>query len=261
MIGVACTAAIALSSCSTTTDGTGTPGSGTAAAKAGPTATPTDAASLGAALRRGAASMSSAHVTMDVILAGQSVHGAGDETLAGGKATGIDLTESVPGLGTIRLILAGGKLYVRLPASLNHTGKPWVLVRADSSDSLVRTLAASLSSLESSASLDSLKAFTASAKSVKLDGAETIGGVPAAHYSIVVDVTKLPDTIAGKQALEASGITTLPVELWIDRKNRPVKMSEHLTVQGQQADTEVSLSRFDAPVHISAPAPDQVSTS
>ena len=59
MIGVACTAAIALSSCSTTTDGTGTPGSGTAA-KGGPAATPTDSASLGAALRSGAASMSSA---------------------------------------------------------------------------------------------------------------------------------------------------------------------------------------------------------
>jgi hypothetical protein len=260
MIGLVCTAAIALSSCSTTTDGVGTAAGGTAAT-ARPTAAPTDAASLGAALRSGAASISSAHVTTDITLAGQSVHGAGDETLAGGKATGIDLTESLPGLGTIRLILADGKLYLRLPASLNHTGKPWVLVRADSGDALVRTLASSLSSLEGPASLDSLTAFTASAKSVKLDGTETIGGVPAAHYSIVVDVTKLPDTGAGKQALEASGITTLPVELWIDAKNRPVRMSEHLNVQGQQADTEVALGRFDVPVHISAPAPDQVSTS
>jgi hypothetical protein len=221
---------------------------------------PTDAAGLAALLRRGAESLSSAHLAMGVTASGEQIRAVGDETLSAGKLTSMDLSETIPGLGDIELILADGKTYAKLPSALNHSGKPWVLVRADSADSVVRTLASSLSTVQSSASLDTFPTFTAAAKSVTSHGPAQVSGVAATHYSIVVDTTKLPDSMPGKQALVAAGVTTLPLELWIDAQGRTVKVSQDLSVQGHEIRTTVLMTKFDAPVSISAPPASQVST-
>ena len=85
-------------------------------------------------------------------------------------------------------------------------------------------------------------------------------GAAATHYSIVVDVTKLPADNSTKQALATAGLTSLPIEMWVDSKGRLVQLTEALTVSGQSTSTKITISKYDQPVTITAPPADQVST-
>jgi hypothetical protein len=251
-----------LASCASAITGQGSVGApGLGGSGPAPGQTPTDPAGLAALMQRGVASVTSAHVSFAVDAAGQGVKGTGDETLTAGKVTAIDLSESINQTGTLRLRVVGGKTYVGLPTALNHSGKPWALVTANSSDPVIRSMNASIGDAQNAASLATPSAFVAAATSIKLDGPDQVDGAAATHYSIVVDVTKLSGAFPGLQTLIASGVPTLPVELWIDAQGRPVKATEHFTVQGQSVSSLIGLGKYDAPVHIAAPSPDQVSTS
>ncbi|MDQ2750259.1 MAG: hypothetical protein M3Y44_12160 [Actinomycetota bacterium] len=259
-----CAATTTLAGCAATVAGHGSrgvPGIGASSGVAQSGPTPTDAPGLAALMQRGVASVTSAHTTFDVEAAGQGFKGAGDESLTAGKVTAFDLSETVSETGILRLRTVDGKTYVGLPPSLNHSGKPWALVTASSSDPVIRAMSTSIDSTQSATSLATPSAFVAAATSVKVDGPDQVNGAPATHYSIVADVTKLPVSYPGRQALIAAGLSTLPVELWIDSQGRPVKVSQHFTLRGQPVSSRVGLSRYNAPVHITAPPPDQVSTS
>jgi hypothetical protein len=226
-----------------------------------PSGMPTDASGLGTMLQSAVGKISSAHITLDITLAGQQLSGSGDEKLSGGQLTALDLTESLPaGGGTIRLIMVGGKTYAKLPAALNSSGKPYLLVSKSSSNQVVRQLAGSLDSALSAASLGSVGTFTRAAKSVDPKGTATINGVQTVHYSIVVGVAKLPESLPGKSELAQSGIGTLPIELYVDTAGRPVELTETFTVQGQKIATKATISDYNKPVTITAPPSDQVAS-
>jgi hypothetical protein len=220
---------------------------------------PTDANGLGTMLQNAVNKISSAHITLDITLAGQQLTGSGNEKLANGRLTALDLSENLPaGGGTIRLIMVGGKTYAKLPPALNAGSKPYLLVSKSSSNQIVRQLAGSLDSALSAASLGSVSTFTHAAKSVQPKGTTTINGVQATHYSIVVDVAKLPASLPGKSELTQSGIGTLPIELWVDSAGRPVQLTEAFSVQGQKVATKATVSDYNKPVTITAPPADQV---
>lgn len=244
-----------------TVDGTASSGSASSSSAA-PTsaAAPTDAAGLAAALQKGARTIRSAHLSLQVTAAGKTIQGEGDETLSDGKLQDLDLTETVPGAGQIRIVMAAGKTYVQLPAQVDKSGKPWVLVSTTSSNAVVAQLATTLQQTQQSASLDQYTAFTQAATGLQVVGREQVGGADATHYKLDVDVTKLPEALPEREALLTAGLMSLPVELWVDDQGRPVKVTEDVTVQGQQIDTVVTLGAFDAPVTITAPPADQVAT-
>ena len=225
----------------------------------GAPATPSDAAGLAAFLRDGTASIRSAHLELEVDAAGNSITGSGDETLKDGKAEAFDLTETIPGVGDLRVVMVDGQTYVQLPAGLNPSGKPWLLISTESTNPVVQQLATSLQSVTSSSSLDQYTAFTEAA-TVEVVGAEQVDGVDATHYALTVDVTELPNDTPGRSELLSAGLVKLPVDLWVDGQGRPVKVSEELTVQSQKVTTLVMLSDFDADVTITAPPADQVAT-
>jgi hypothetical protein len=231
---------------------------GTTAAAPATTAPPTDAAGLARELQAGNASVRSAHLTMSVAAGTVTITGAGDELLAQGKLRALDLTETVPPVGELRIVIDAGKTYLKLPTALNHTGKPWVLVSPTSSNPVVRQLESTLRSAEQSTSLDQFTTFTTAAR-VTRHVQETLNGVPATHYGLSVDIAKLPATLPGKQQLTAAGLTTLPVDLWVDRQGRPLKFAENLTVKGQHVSTTISIGKYDAPVTITPPPAAQVS--
>lgn len=223
-------------------------------------AMPTDAAGLAAFLRDGTASIESAHLDLEVTAAGATITGSGDQTLDHGRTEAFDLTQTVPGVGDIRVVMVDGQSYVQLPAGINPSDKPWLLVSSDSSNPVVQQLAASLESVTQSSSLEQYTAFT-EASTVKVMGHEQVDGADATHYALTVDVTELPNGTPGRQDLLTAGLLTLPVDLWVDEHGRPVKVSEELTVRGQQISTLVTVSDFDKPVTITAPPADQVGTS
>jgi hypothetical protein len=253
-LAVAGTLAASLASCSS---GGNTNGHGSAG---GPT--PTTAAQLGTKLLSASQSITSAHVTLDITVAGVTIHGSGDEKLSKGALVAMDMTEGVPAVGNLRIIRVAGKTYMKLPAKENPSGKPYVLVSPQSSNPIVQQLAGSIDTAASTASIKAFNAFVRAAKSIKVDGRETVDGVGATHYSVVVDPAKVPNTSAlSKQALAASGLKTVPVDLWVDDQGRPVKMTVNLHVQGQVVKVVAQMGHYNQPVTITAPPASQVSTN
>ena len=224
-----------------------------------PSGMPTDVNGVSNLVQSAISKITSAHLTLDITLVGQKLTGSGDETSANGRLTALDLTENLPnGGGAIRVITVGGKTYVKLPSSLNSSGKPYLLVSPSSSNQVVRQLAGSLDSALSAASLDSVVIFTRAAKSIEAKGTETVNGTQTVHYSVVVDVSKLPGSLPGKSDLTQNGIDTLPLELYVDTTGRPVQITEEFTTQGQKVSTKSIVSDYNKPVTITAPPPNEV---
>lgn len=234
-------------------------GTASSTAASSSSAMPTDAAGVSTLLRESSSRIHSAHLDMTITAAAMTLKGTGDETLAGGKLQTLDLTENVPQLGPLRVIIAGGKTYLQVPTSLSHANKPWVLVTPTSSNPVVRQLATTLQSVQQAAALDQFTTFS-SAATVTSHDRQTLDGAPATHYVLSVDVAKLPATMPGKQQLTTAGVTTLPIEMWLDEKGRLVKFTQNLKVQAQQVSTVVTLGKFDAPVTVTPPPADQVAT-
>jgi hypothetical protein len=224
-----------------------------------PSGMPTDAAALGQLLQSGVAGISTAHITLEIEIAGQKLTGSGDEKLKQGRLVALQLTETLPGgQGNIEVIVVDGKTYAKLPPSMNSSDKPYLLVTPTSSNQIVRQLAGSLESALSSASLASVETFTRAAKSVEGKGTETIGGVQATHYKIIVDVAKLPAGTPGKSDLENSGLDEIPIDLYVDGDGRPLRIMEEFSAQGQTVSTKATVTDFNKPVTITPPPANQV---
>lgn len=260
--------AAALLAAAATGCGPGGSGTGASATTSDSTAThssaphssapPTDAAGLADWMRAGAASIHTAHVAMNVSAVGATITATGDETLDNGQVQAMDLTEEIPNAGQLRLVVAGGKTYAQLPPQLNQSGKPWTLVTTSSSNPAVQAMAQAMQSFQQSASLAQYSALTQAAAITLVDPHEQVGGTTAAHYKLDVDVLKMPNDLPQRTQLLSAGVTRLPVELWVDQRGRPVKVTDQVETQGQQASTEVTVGNFDAPVTIAPPDPSQV---
>jgi hypothetical protein len=101
------------------------------------------------------------------------------------------------------------------------------------------------------------------ATSLRTLGTEQVNGAAAVHYLLTVDVTKIHGagfTDAARVALTQAGITTLPVDAWVDSHSRPVKMSEKFSIAGQLVSTDVTIDQYNQPVAIAAPPASMVST-
>jgi hypothetical protein len=254
-------AAIALAACSSVTNGTPGAGGTGAPGSCGNSATQTDAAGLSAVLQCASKAVQTAHIDLDLNAAGEEIKGSGDEELDGGVLTGMDLSESLPeNEGSIRLLIAGNKTYAMLPASINPSDKPWVVIRSDSTNSVIQSLSQSISQTQASASIGATTAFVTAARSVTNKGAENVDGVDTTHYAIDVDPTKLPADNPGKDAAAQAGLTSIPVDLYVDSQGRPVKVTENFSVQGQSVSVDIDVTKYDQPVNIVAPDPDQVAS-
>jgi hypothetical protein len=252
--------AIAVPGCSTSGQPSGA--HGTSTPSAGPASpAPTDAAGLADLLHRGISSVSSVHLALNVTSPGKTINSEGDAKLASGTLQALDITEEVGTVGKRRLLIVDQATYAQVPGTVNQANKPWVLVTRDSPNPAVRNMAASLDAVRKSASLDHFSTFASAARSLQLVGKESFNGTPVTHYMVNVDVAKLPDNTPGRQPLLGAGITTLPIELYVDDQGRPLKATQDMTVQGQHTSTVITFSKFNAPVSISAPSPDQVSTT
>lgn len=251
----------ALAACSTASN-VAKPSSSNNSGKTAPIAVQLTSAELAVSLKS-TSSVTSAHITMLSKLGKQTVLTAeGDEKAPGGKLTDMILNEQI-GSSSMTILLTGGALYVKLPGALNKSGKPWEKATSASSNPVLRKLASTLSSIEQSASLDQYGSMAQAASSLKTIGTEQVNGAPATHYSLIVDVSKIHGatfTPAAKVALAQARITKIPVDVWVDSHNRPVKMSEKFTIKGQLVSFTATISRYNQPVTITTPPPSQVST-
>jgi hypothetical protein len=258
MIALSMLAAGALAGCASATNGSPAAAAQSLPTSAGTTVSP---ARFSAALTDGMTPVSSVKLDFVFDLAGQKITGDGAERLSSGQATAIRISETFPaGKGQITIVKVDGKLYAKLPTAINPANKPWILLRKDSRSATVRKLADSLSGSIDSSSVSSSKTLSRAANSITAQGRATVHGTSTSKYRLIVDVRKVPNANVDRQALRASGLKTIPVELYLDDANRPVEVDELFTVQGERIAIRFWFHDYDAPVAITAPPADQVST-
>jgi hypothetical protein len=250
-------AVLTLAACTSSSSGKGNGTSSGAAPSS--TVRTVSAAQLASKLESSLGRISSAKFTLNFTIGTTAVSGSGAEQLNRGKLVALKVSEvSAGGTNGAELIIVGGKTYAKLPASVAKTTKPYVLVTPNSKNPLVRALAPQLTSALTSASLGSVNEFVRAAKSIQDKGAQRVDGVPTTHYTVLVDITKLP---AQLQRDLGGTLTTLPLEIYLDSQDRPVLYTESATLQGQKESVRVTLSDFNKPVTISPPPAGQVGTS
>ncbi len=236
-------------------DGKASPKTSAAPSSAGPAA---DAAGLAASLRKGTADLTSAHLDADAGVLGGTV--AGDFAMSGGKTTASDVTID-QGSGAIEIITVGDTSYAKLPAAHNTSGKPWVKVSADSTNEYVRGLAATTTITAAATDLAGVTGLVEkAATSVQNKGSAKVGGVDTTRYALTIDPTKAPPGPLA-ETIGLLGNDSIPIQLWLDSKDRPVKVVITVKLGSQSLDLIVGLSAFDEPVTITAPPADQVSDS
>jgi hypothetical protein len=224
----------------------------------------------------------SAHVAfkMNVSAAGQAgalvMNGRGEVALGGHRAElvfhmaspqagmSIDMTE--------RLI--GTDLYMRSPLLTSGVGTPWVRLDLQRLGARAGIDLNALMSMRNSDPTEMLSYLQASSRSLELVGEDTIRGVKAAHYHVVVDLQKIADSAPAAERrafrrimaeeLRVLGTHTLPVDVWIDSSGLVRRERVDMTLRSPSLPQDVSMQMtmdlfdFGAPVHVVAPPAGQV---
>jgi hypothetical protein len=218
------------------------------------------------------------------------ISASGVEDLAHQQA---DVTMTIPILGKMEARLVGGVVYEKTPAFAGITGPAagkWVKItepEASDSDS------DSSSSFDANEMLKMLKGL--SSTGVAERGQETVRGTSTTQYSATLDLKKLAAAAkteakaSGLDSADASldfesmmkntGLSNMPVNLFIDAQGRIRRMSMSMTVLKPSASPTATASpsifgdsmpmdgsfsmtmdflNFGVPVHVTAPPADQI---
>jgi hypothetical protein len=97
-----------------------------------------------------------------------------------------------------------------------------------------------------------------------------VRGIQTTHYRVVIDLNKLvarggPQAATYRQLISEINSSSLPMDVWLDSRNRVNQLQFQLTVpvvQGQPGKANVNLSLqlydFGTPVSVTPPPADQV---
>lgn len=215
-----------------------------------PSPTPTTIATLQAVTKQAMAGVTSVQLAMTIDAAGTHIVGTGQEAVADGKPTGVELVETMPSIGDITVVLTGGKVYFKLPAALRPANsKPWYFVDASAGSPLATQLLQSVNQMGSDTTSKYLEAIT----SLKLVGQDTVDGRPASHYSMVVDPSAAPLEATMRSGLAKAAVKTVPMDMWFDSSYRPVKMLMSIKTAAGLVTMTMSFSDYNALVSIDAP--------
>jgi hypothetical protein len=273
-------ALIALSACgpdniagSATSQGSG----GAAAASSGPSSSApsgdsqkiSTVADLGALVQHNASAKNSVHVQMDMSIPGAGAISAQGDMKFAGTQSAEQMTMTVPGAGAMQMVIVGGNFYMKLPAALSSSDKPWVKVDTSGNDALSQSLGSTASladQTDPTQLIDKIK----SAGTITNTTHEQLNGEATTHYSINVDVKKMAANMAStdteKQALSQLGATTMPFDIWVNSDNLPVKIVTKIAFpdptsgKSEQVSMTALYTNWGQPVTVTAPPADQVGT-
>jgi hypothetical protein len=181
----------------------------------------------------------------------------------------LSISFPVPQMGSLQMeeIFDGQAFYFHFPDSLASRlpgGKSWMKLDLDA---LGKTSGIDLKQLmqtNQSNPADMLKALKGVGTS-HLVGAETIRGAETKHYRAEIDLNKAADSIADKRSAQAvkqmfssSGVSSFPVDVWIDRDGRVRRESFSFAAAEMAMDMTIEFTRFGVPVDTTPPPADQV---
>lgn len=221
------------------------------AGTAGPGSTPTPDA-LADKLNAALDGLTSAHLDIDA--GGLGGTSTADVALAHGQATAVDVRLTQSGQ-PVEEVSVGGTSWVKVPGT---TGKPWVKVSPTSSNPIAKALSSPISVIGFVSSLGIVADLVRSSSELAEQGSEPVGGVSTTHYTMRLNPKQVQSSPQLSGLLAALGSNPIPVDLWLDGQDRPVKFTIQVAIGSTQFPITVAVSKFDAPVSIAAPPADQV---
>jgi hypothetical protein len=175
----------------------------------------------------------------------------------------------IPGFGsmTTDALMDGKAIYMHMPEALASRiplGKSWMKIDLAALAKSNGVDLGGLSQPSQSNPADMLQALKAVGSSRKV-GSEDLNGVPTTHYRATIDPKKALDRIPDKQSagalkqmLSTSGLTSIPIDVWIDRAGRVRRESMKFSANGTSMDMTISFTRFGVAVDTTPPPSDQV---
>ncbi|WP_019135478.1 hypothetical protein [Cellulomonas massiliensis] len=197
------------------------------------------------------------HTTMTIGAEGQTINAEGDARLSDSGAE-MTMTMSVPGMdGGMELRMVGGKLYMNMGELTGD--KFYVIDPTDADDPIASSFGSSLDQMSAAESMESIKDAIVSVE--KAGDPETIDGVDAQPYEVVVDTTKVTGA-AGEQFQQAEEAgATLPDTISYVYFVGPDGLPRKMTMDLEGSTTEMTFSDWGEDVTIEAPAKDQITDS
>jgi hypothetical protein len=171
----------------------------------------------------------------------------------------------------MEMVFAIPVVYIRYPAGLLPgvpEGKPWVKLDLEK---LGRQAGLDLGQLMQAGQSDPSQGlqYLKGAEDIEAVGDEEVRGVQTTHYTGLVDLRRLAEEDPAlkestDQLIEQTGITRIPVEVWIDDDGlvRRMKQTMHAAAGGQgipmDMTTTTELYDFGTDVSVEEPPADQV---
>ena len=205
-----------------------------------------------------------------ISVAGQSIplNGSGAMDMNGGAAR-VKVSTTIPGAGAMEVeeIMSGTTLYMRFPSQLSQRlpgGKPWMKLDLQAFGKARGIDFKQLLQSNQNNPADMLKALKTVGSS-RVVGHEDIGGAPTTHYQATIDLSKAADRIPDKQTVTAlkqlfaqAGVSSMPIDVWIDRVGRVRRESLNMSTSEYSMQMTLEFTRFGVPVDITPPPADQV---
>lgn len=157
------------------------------------------------------------------------------------------------GLGPLSFIAVGNTLYAKASQRASASfGKPWV--------GLTVTPVARAQTPTGSDAIGYLRLLPGATGEVKTLGHQQIDHVRTTHYRVTVDVLKAEQAMppqlqhTSAQQLQQLGVSTLPMDIWLDDQHAARQVALDMTVQGTRFDFRIRVSGTNTPVNVVAPA-------
>ena len=181
----------------------------------------------------------------------------------------MSMSMPIPGAGTTQIdeIFNGTTFYMHFPSSLTQRlpgGKAWMKIDLQALGKSAGVNFKQALQAGQNNPADMLQALKGVGTS-KVVGQEDLSGVPTTHYSAAIDMNKAADRIPDKQSADSlkqlvgqSGLSSLPIDVWIDRAGRVRQESMRFSASGVAMNMLIKFTRFGVPVDTSPPPADQV---
>jgi hypothetical protein len=203
-----------------------------------------------------------------------SLSASGVEDVAAKQA---DITMTMPMVGTVEVRMVDGVGYIKVGDGTSplSTGGKWSKLGDDGPAS--ESLSGSETGFDAKETLGLLKNLSADGVTAK--GAATVRGVATTHDTARLDLTKIAaqESASGddpedlNSIVKSTGLSTMPVDLYLDAQGRLRRFVMALTMKGGSAtaagdslpgDGSFSMTMdffdFGVPVYVTAPPADQI---
>jgi hypothetical protein len=180
----------------------------------------------------------------------------------------MSMSMAMPVVGDLKMdeIFDGSAIYIHMPEQLAQRvpgGKSWIKLDLAAFAKARGIDLKQLAPGNQSNPADMLKMLKAAGNS-HVVGQEDINGDTTTHYAGSIDLTAIADRVGDKQSVASlkqlyaqAGISSIPVDVWVDRSGRVRQEAIKFSAGNMSMDMTIDYIRFGVPVDTTPPPADQ----